>query len=100
MRTAEVCLNGKEYITVNANCVDYIYEDEMPLFVTICDELAELTQLSELKTAEAKEQNALKGEIMGIIQSLAQLGRSSGVLVLVATQKPNATIVPTVLRPI
>lgn len=40
----------------------------------------------------------MKDEIVAIIRSIAQLGRSAGIHVLVATQKPNADVVPTVLR--
>ena len=98
MKEVEVCLNGKDWIPVNSNCVDYIYSDSMPRLIVICDELAELTGKTGLKSAEGKEEDQLKDEIVSIIRSIAQLGRSAGIHVLVATQKPNAEVVPTVLR--
>lgn len=97
-KVAEVRLNEKDWITVNCNCCEYIFEDEFPILLIICDELAELTQKSGLKSAQGKEEDALKDEIISIIQSITQLGRSAGVLMLLCTQKPNATIVPTVIR--
>jgi len=98
MREVEVCLNGEDWITVNQNCVDYVYTDEMQTLLIICDELAELTGKSGLKTAEAKEEDAMKDEIVTILSSIAQLGRSAAILVQIATQKPNASVVPTILR--
>lgn len=98
MREVEVCLNDQDWITVNRNCCDYLYEDEFPILLIVVDELAELTQKSGLKSAQGKEEDALKDEIISIIQSITQLGRSAGILMILATQKPNATIVPTVIR--
>jgi DNA segregation ATPase FtsK/SpoIIIE-like protein len=98
MKEVEVCLNGTDWIPVNANCVDYIYSDELQVLLVICDELAELTQHSGMKSAEAKEEDALKDEIVSILSSIAQLGRSAGIHISIATQKPKADIVPTVLR--
>ena len=95
---AEVCLSGETWIPVNANCVDYIYEDEMKDLIVIVDELAELTQKSGQKDALSKEQDMLKAEIMGILQSIAQLGRSAGIHLILATQRPSADVVPTILR--
>lgn len=98
MREVEVCLNGTDWIPVNRNCVHPIFEDSMPMLLIVVDEMAELTVKSGLKTAEAKEEDAMKDEIVSIISSIAQLGRSAAVHVLVCTQKPNASVVPTILR--
>lgn len=98
MKTVEVCLNGTDWIPVNANCVDYIYEDAMPLLVILCDEMAELTMKSGSKTPDGKEEDAMRDEIVSLLTSIAQLGRSSGILLQVATQKPNATTINTQLR--
>lgn len=98
MNNVEVCLNGEDWIPVNKCCVDYIYEDEFPILLIIVDELAELTQKGGLKSVQGKEEDAQKDEIISIIQSITQLGRSAGVLMVLATQKPNAQIVPTVIR--
>ena len=86
MKEVEVCLNGQDWLPVNSNCVDFIYSDEMKILLIIVDELAELTQRSGQKDSLSKEQDELKGEIMGILQSIAQLGRSAGIHLMLATQ--------------
>mgnify|MGYP000917143754 FL=1 len=94
----EVCLNGTDWIEVNYNCVNYIYSDEMKMLVTIVDELAELTQLSGSKDQKSKDQDMLRAEIVSLIASITQLGRSSAIHAIVCTQKPNASVLPTVIR--
>lgn len=94
----EVCLNDKDWIEVNYNCVAFIYSDEMKMLVTVLDELAEATQKSGIKDQKAKEQDALKDEIINLVTSITQLGRSSAIHIISATQKPNSTVVPTILR--
>lgn len=45
-------------------------------------------------TDEAKEADALKGEAKMIIGSIARLGRAAGVHLVVATQRPDAELIP------
>ena len=45
-------------------------------------------------TDEAKEQDELKGEAQMIIGSIARLGRASGVHLIIATQRPDASLIP------
>ena len=94
----EVCLNGTDWIEVNYNCVNYIYSDEMKMLVTIVDELAELTQLSGSKDQKSKDQDMLRTEIVNLIASITQLGRSGAIHAIVCTQKPSAVILPTLIR--
>lgn len=94
----EVCLNGKDWVEVNYNCVNFIYTDEMKMLITVVDELAELSSASGLKDQKSKEQDALRAEIINLIASITQLGRSAAIHAIVCTQKPNASVVPTVLR--
>lgn len=94
----EVCLNGTDWIEVNYNCVNYIYSDEMKMLVTIVDELAELTQLSGSKDQKSKDQDMLRTEIVSLIASITQLGRSAAIHAVVCTQKPSHQILPTVIR--
>ncbi len=98
MKEVEVCLNDKDWITVNRNCVSYLFEDEMKLLLIIVDELAELTMMSGLKDSKSKEEDAMKSEIISILTSIAQLGRSAAVHVICCTQKPLAQVIPTLLR--
>lgn len=94
----DVCLNGTDWIEVNYNCVKYIYSDEMKMLVTIVDELAELTQLSGSKDQKSKDQDMLRTEIVSLIASITQLGRSAAIHAIVCTQKPSAVVLPTVIR--
>ena len=94
----DVCLNGTDWIEVNYNCVNYIYSDEMKMLVTIVDELAELTQLSGSKDQKSKDQDMLRTEIVSLIASITQLGRSAAIHAIVCTQKPSAVVLPTVIR--
>ena len=94
----EVCLNGTDWIEVNYNCVNYIYSDEMKMLVTIVDELAELTQMSGGKDQKSKDQDMIRTEIVSLIASITQLGRSSAIHAIVCTQKPNASVLPTIIR--
>lgn len=45
-------------------------------------------------TDEGKEQDLLKGEASMIIGSVARLGRAAGVHLVIATQRPDATLIP------
>ncbi len=64
-------------------------DDDMPLQVVVCDELAHYL------TASDRKQRTEFGEVM---RDLVSRGRAAGVIVLAATQKPAADIVPTALR--
>lgn len=45
-------------------------------------------------TDEGKAEDALKGEAQMIIGSIARLGRAAGVHLVIATQRPDATLIP------
>lgn len=94
----EVCLNDKDWIEVNYNCVNFIYTDEMKMLITVVDELAELSSASGLKDQKSKEQDALRAEIINLIASITQLGRSAAIHAIVCTQKPSHQVLPTVIR--
>lgn len=90
----EVCLNGETWLPVNNHCVDFIYADEMYYLISVVDEIAELT----MKDKVSKEKDNAKDEIISLIMSITQLGRSAGILMMLATQKPKADIIPTTIR--
>lgn len=94
----EICLNNKDWIPVNKYCVEEIYEDEMPFIYIVCDELAELTQKSNEKSEAAKIADGYRDEIVSILNSIAQLGRSAGLALVICTQKPSFDVVNTNLR--
>lgn len=62
--------------------------------MVMIDEAAELISPAGGKTDEAKEQDALKEEASMIIGSIARLGRAAGVHLTVATQRPDAKLIP------
>lgn len=83
----EVCMDGENWIPVNKHCVDKCYTDSMPRLLIVVDEIAELTGKSGIKTTEGKAEDALKDEIISNIQSITQLGRSSGIHCILCTQR-------------
>lgn len=62
--------------------------------MVMIDEAGELLSPGGTKTDEGKAQDELKGEAMLIISSIARLGRAAGVHIVVATQRPDATLIP------
>jgi FtsK/SpoIIIE family len=64
-------------------------DDGMPLHVVVCDELAHYLTNSERRERE---------EFTSVLRDLVSRGRAAGVIVLAATQKPSADVVPTSLR--
>lgn len=83
----EICLDNEHWIPVNKHCVDKVYSDSMPRLLIVCDEIAELTGKSGIKTTEGKAEDALKDEIISNIQSITQLGRSAGIHCILCTQR-------------
>ena len=68
-----------------------VYHDDIgPRLMCILDECAELIEPSGVKTIEGKEEDALKAEIVGLVKSVTQLGRSSGMHIIIATQRNDA----------
>jgi S-DNA-T family DNA segregation ATPase FtsK/SpoIIIE len=61
----------------------------MALHVVVCDELAHY-----LTGSEKRERD----EFASVLRDLVSRGRAAGVIVLAATQKPSADVVPTSLR--
>lgn len=94
----EICLDNEHWIPVNKNCVDKVYTDSMPRLLIVCDEIAELTGKSGIKTTEGKAEDALKDEIISNIQSITQLGRSAGIHCILCTQRNDATVLPGIIQ--
>lgn len=61
--------------------------------MVMVDEAGELLSPSGVKTEEGKAEDELKGEAAMIIGSIARLGRAAGVHLVIATQRPDATII-------
>lgn len=67
--------------------------DEVPLIVVLIDELAEV-----VSGGVTKEDKAAEVQRSTAIRRLIAKGRAAGFVVITATQKPSANIVPTELR--
>ena len=84
---------GTDFVPVNRNCVERVFEDTMKPVFLIIDEAAELLGSEKGSSEAVKEENAIKGEIEAIIQSITQLGRSSGMHLIIATQRNSTNII-------
>lgn len=65
-----------------------------PALLIMVDECGQLLDMSGGKGSdEAKKEMELKGQAQSIIGSIARLGRAAGVHLLIATQRPDSSIV-------
>lgn len=62
------------------------------------DEAYVLLSMEGAKTDEGKARDQLHGEAVTLLGSIARLGRAAGVHMLVATQRPDAAVIPGELR--
>lgn len=89
----------QEFVPLGRAQYNRIYLDDIgPRLLIIADECAELLEPSGVKTTEGKEEDALKQEIVGLMKSITQLGRSSGIHMVLATQRNDASIIPGVIQ--
>ena len=64
--------------------------DGLPRLVFACDEVAEVLD----KTGRSKEDKELLAQIENRLSTIARLGRAFGIHLILATQRPDATIIP------
>jgi FtsK/SpoIIIE family len=64
-------------------------EDDLPLHLVVCDELAFYLSLPDRRERQA---------FIELLRDLVARGRAAGVIVCAATQKPGSDVVPTALR--
>lgn len=96
----EVKLPGcSEFVPLGKDQYNRIYSDDLgPRLLIVCDEAAELLEPGGVKTTEGKEEDALKQEIVGLMKSITQLGRSSGIHMVICTQRNDSSIIPGVIQ--
>ena len=70
----------------------------IPHLAVMCDEVAELILEGKGKSEETKSENDLKGEIRADMVSMSQLGRASGVHLVLSTQRPTVDIVDGLIK--
>lgn len=68
--------------------------EPLQALMVMIDEAGELLSPSGANTDAAKEEDDLKGEVTMILGSIARLGRASGVHLVIATQRPDAKLIP------
>lgn len=68
--------------------------DPPPAVLLMVDETFALLSPSGVKSDEGKEQDAQKARIAILIGNIARLGRAAGVHMVLATQRPDAKVLP------
>ena len=67
---------------------------DLPRLVFACDEVAEVLD----KTGRSKEEKEKLSQIENKLATIARLGRAFGIHLILATQRPDATIIPGQIR--
>lgn len=102
LKTLKVHMPGAPdgvFVDVSKFNVKRKYKDEVgPRLLIVIDEVAELLQPTGVKDEEHKEIDQIKQEIHGIIQSITQLGRSSGIHMILCTQRNDTSIISGVIQ--
>ena len=86
---------ARKKILLECNCsnVAELYSKtgkQLPRIIIACDEIAEIFD----KTGLNKEQKAEIDEVIGLISTIARIGRAFGIHLILATQRPDANILP------
>lgn len=91
----EVKLPGcEEFVPLGKSQYNRVYLDDIgPRLLIVADECAELLEPSGVKTTDGKEEDALKAEIVGLMKSITQLGRSAGIHMVLAPLRLS-TVIP------
>lgn len=84
------------YITMQENGVNFFKDLPNPphAVLLMIDETFALLSPTGIKTDEGKVQDEMKGRIGILIGSIARLGRASGIHMMLATQRPDAKVLP------
>ena len=83
----------EDFVPISKFQYNRIYKDSLgPRLLIIVDECAELLMPTGVKTQAGKEEDALKQEIVGLMQSITQLGRSAGIHMIICTQRNDADL--------
>lgn len=67
------------------------YPKDLSPIVVICDEVQEGT---EYGTKTSKEDKAIREEFVSLLTRLSRVGRSAGIFLVLASQKPDAGVIP------
>ena len=84
----------KELGSPNIDAYNETTENKLPRLIFACDEVAELLD----RTGRGKEDKERLAQIENKLATLARLGRAFGIHLILATQRPDATIIPGQIR--
>ncbi|MCC8100285.1 MAG: hypothetical protein LIO78_09560 [Clostridiales bacterium] len=92
-------LEARKQCFVNAGCANLseysrVTGKKLPRLIFACDEVAELLD----KTGRSKADKELLGQIENKLSTIARQGRAFGIHLILATQRPDATILPGQIR--
>lgn len=84
------------YITMQENGVNFFKDlpNAPHAVLLMIDETFALLSPTGIKTDEGKAQDEMKGRIGVLIGSIARLGRAAGIHMMLATQRPDAKVLP------
>lgn len=74
----------------NIDAYNETTENKLPRLIFACDEVAELLD----RTGRGKEDKERLAQIENKLATLARLGRAFGIHLILATQRPDANIIP------
>ena len=74
----------------NIDAYNETTEQPLPRLIFACDEVAEVLD----KTGRSKEDKELLAQIENRLSTIARLGRAFGIHLILATQRPDANIIP------
>lgn len=80
----------KELGSPNIDAYNETTENKLPRLIFACDEVAELLD----RTGRGKEDKERLAQIENKLATLARLGRAFGIHLILATQRPDANIIP------
>ena len=84
----------KELGSPNIDAYNETTENKLPRLIFACDEVAEMLD----KTGADNERKKLLSQIESMLSTIARQGRAFGIHLILATQRPDATIIPGQIR--
>lgn len=69
-----------------------------PAILVMVDETFNLLAVEGIKTEEGKERDQMKGRATALLGEIGRLGRAAGIHLVLATQRPDAKVIPGELR--
>ena len=91
---AHGCVYSIDEVMIDATSYNETTEQPLPRLIFACDEVAEMLD----KTGADNERKKLLAQIENRLSTIARQGRAFGIHLILATQRPDATIIPGQIR--